>query len=159
MSDNAPSARGMALGDLIFAAAMIAVAVVVWVGTADLPPPRYEPLGSAAIPRAVALLMAGLSLIIAVRAVFAPAPAAGEPAGGKAVARVVALSAALLLYVALMDARVVGFRAASIPFLTATGVILAGVSLRNLLFSAAFAVFLTLTVHTTFTRFFYIDLP
>jgi putative tricarboxylic transport membrane protein len=151
---------GPAIGDLVFAAAIIAVAAVVWIGTADLPPPRWEPVGSAAIPRGVALIMAVLATVVAVRALrVPPAGNTDAPMTPRALARVVALSGVLVLTVALMDARIVGFRAGAIGFLFLAGLILGGLNVRNAAISAAFAVVLALSLHAVFTRLFYIDLP
>lgn len=147
------------VGDLVFAAVIIAVAVVVWVGTAGLPPPRWEPVGSAALPRGVSALMAGLAAIVAVRALRTPAEGGSEPVTVRAVARLLALAGLLVVTVALMDARLVGFRPAAIGFLFLACVILGGLSVRNVLVSAVFAVVLALSLHAVFTRLFYIDLP
>jgi len=151
---------GPAIGDIVFAAVMIALAALVFVGTADLPPPRYEPIGSAAIPRGVAITMALLAVIVLVRALAgAGDDISGEAVGRRAVTRVLAIAGLLVAYVALMDARVVGFRIATVPFLALSCVILGGFGPRLLAVSAVFSVVLTLSVHAAFTRLFYIDLP
>jgi len=159
-NDAGAASRAPAVGDLAFAGAIIALAAVVWIGTADLPPPRYEPIGSAAIPRGVALLMAFLALLLGVRALRTGGEASvGEPVSRRAAATAVVLIAATLIYVALMDARLVGFRVATIPFLTVCGILLGGFRLRNAVTALIFAAALTLVLHFVFTQFFYIDLP
>lgn len=151
-----------AYGDLAFAAAVIAAAALVWIGTADLPPPRYEPIGSAALPRAIALIMALLALVVATKALRGGRGGRGtgaERAPATAIARAVVLAAVVFLFVAVMDARLVGFRPAAIVFLTATCVILGGFGWRRLAAFAVFSAVLTIGLHAVFTRFFYIDLP
>lgn len=153
------SARStIAWGDLAFALVVVAAAALVWFGTADLPPPRYEPVGSAALPRAIAAIMALLAVSVAVRAVRGGAePARGSDLRGPL--RVAALAALLVAFVAVMDARIVGFRPAAALFLIGTCCVLGGVSLRKLGAYSAFALILSLGLHAVFTRLFYIDLP
>ncbi|WMS43538.1 tripartite tricarboxylate transporter TctB family protein [Acuticoccus sp. MNP-M23] len=159
--DTGAPQRAPATGDLVFSGIIIALAAVVWVGTAGLPPPRYEPIGSAAIPRGVALIMACLALIVGVRALRtgAASSASGDAVSRRALATTVVLMAATLLYVALMDAGIAGFRLATVPFLTLCGVLLGGLNWRNALIALVFAAILTFALHFIFTQLFYIDLP
>ena len=158
-------AAGLPWGEWAFALLVVAMAGLVWFGTADLPPPRYEPVGSAALPRALATLMALLAVILAVRARPAPrAVARGADTGTGEAAwagplRVAALGALLVLFVALMEARHVGFRPAAVVFLFIAAAILGGIAPRRLAGYAVFAVVLSLGLHAIFTRLFYIDLP
>ena len=149
----------IAWGDLVFAVAVILAAAVVWFGTADLPPPRYEPVGSAALPRAIAALMALLALPVAVRAVRGTAASKRSGEGPAGPVRVAALAALLVAFVAVMDARILGFRPAAAVFLIGACVVLGGVSLRKLGAYAAFALILSVGLHAVFTRLFYIELP
>lgn len=145
-------------GDFVFAFLVIAAAALVWFGTADLPPPRYEPVGSAALPRGLAALMAVLALVVAVRATrerVAPAER-GSIAGPL---RVIVLGALMIAFVWVMEARIVGFRPAAMVFLFAVAAALGGFGPRRLLGYAVFAVVLPLVLHAIFTHLFYIDLP
>lgn len=152
-------ARAVAWPDLAFALAVIATAGLVWFGTADLPPPRYEPIGSAALPRAIAALMALLAVLVAVRAVRTPAAPQGSSVGWGATLRALLLAALLLAFVSVMDARLVGFRPAAAAFLFCAGLTLGGIGVRRVAAFALFAVGLSLGIHALFTRLFYIDLP
>ncbi|GAB5375545.1 MAG: hypothetical protein AcusKO_20070 [Acuticoccus sp.] len=156
-------AVGQPWGEWAFALLVVAAAGLVWFGTADLPPPRYEPVGSAALPRALAALMALLAIIVAVRARPVPRAVAAGPGTGEAAwvgpLRVAALGALLVLFVALMEARIVGFRPAAVVFLFIAAAVLGGIAPRRLAGYAVFAVVLSLGLHAIFTRLFYIDLP
>jgi len=151
-------ARAVPWGDYAFAVLVIAFAGLVWFGTADLPPPRYEPVGSAALPRAIAALMAVLAIIVAVRARGRPG-AAGEAASHAGPLRVAILAALLVGFVMVMEARHVGFRPAATVFLFVAAATLGGLAPRRLAGYAVFALALSLTLHAVFTRLFYIDLP
>lgn len=149
----------IAWGDLSFALAVVMAAALIWYGTADLPPPRYEPVGSAALPRAIASIMALLAILVAVRAVRSGAPAPSSKHHTHDVLRATALAALLVALVAVMDARLVGFRPAAAVFLFGACVLLGGLSARKLGGYIAFAVILSVGLHAVFTRLFYIDLP
>ncbi|MEM7695424.1 MAG: tripartite tricarboxylate transporter TctB family protein [Pseudomonadota bacterium] len=152
-------ARAVAWGDLAFAGIVIAAAGVVWFGTADLPPPRYEPVGSAALPRGIATIMAILSVFVAVRAVRAKASGPGARQSLAGPVRVLALAVLLVAFVAVMDARLVGFRPAAAIFLVGTCLTLGGFSWRRLGAYTGFSLILAIGLHAIFTRLFYIDLP
>lgn len=148
----------VAWGDLAFALAVIVAAAVVWVGTADLPPPRYEPVGSAALPRGIAAIMACLALVVAFRA-RGRGTSSDEPGSPADALRAVLLGALVVGFVAIMDARLLGFRPAAAIFVLAACVILGGVAPRRLAAYAAFAIVLSLGLHAVFTQLFYVDLP
>lgn len=159
MSERAP------LADICFALAMLAFAGVVWWGTADLPPPRYEPIGSAALPRALALIMALLSLIVLFRA-FARQRAQGDDRTAAASAAfrprpllAIAVFGVLVLYVLAMDQRLLGFIPASIIAFTVIGGLLTGFAPKRLPWLLGFVVVMVGVIWLVFTRFFYIDLP
>jgi putative tricarboxylic transport membrane protein len=159
MNERAP------LVDICFALAMLVFAGIVWWGTADLPPPRYEPIGSAALPRALAAVMAVLSLIVLARA-LARQQARGTDRTSMAGSALrprpllaIAVFAVLVLYVLAMDQRLLGFIPASIIALTVIGGLLAGFSLKRLPWLLGFVVVMVMAIWLVFTRFFYIDLP
>lgn len=155
---SAPDTVRRPWGDYLFALVVVAFAGLVWFGTADLPPPRYEPIGSAALPRTLAALMALMAVVVAVRA--RPVPAASGGAGDLAGAlRVAALAGLLVVFVVLMEGRHVGFRPAAAVFLFLAATLLGGVAPKRLAGYAVFAVVLSLGLHAIFTRLFYIDLP
>lgn len=153
------------LVDICFALAMLVFAGVVWWGTADLPPPRYEPIGSAALPRALAAIMAVLSLIVLARALARQrAPGADRTAAVSAPFSprpllAIAAFLVLVLYVLAMDQRFLGFIPASIIAFTIIGGLLAGFTVKRLPWLVGFVVVMVGLIWLIFTRFFYIDLP
>lgn len=150
---------GVPWGDYLFALVVIAAAGLVWFGTADLPPPRYEPVGSAALPRGIATIMALLAIVVAVRARGVAAPPSEAGGGLAGPLRVAALGTLMVVFVLVMEARHVGFRPAAAVFLFLTAAVLGGIAPRRLAGYAVFAVVLSLGLHAVFTRLFYIDLP
>ena len=56
------------IADLLLAIFAFLAAVILLIGASDLPPPRFEPLGSAALPRILAVIIIFFSLLIALRA-------------------------------------------------------------------------------------------
>ncbi|MEZ5864206.1 MAG: tripartite tricarboxylate transporter TctB family protein [Geminicoccaceae bacterium] len=150
------------LADIVFAVTVLALAGIVWWGTAALPPPRYEPLGSAALPRTLAVIMALLGIMLLGR-VWAggrrPAASAARPGFRPRPWLAVGVLAVLVAYVALMDLRLLGFVPASILALVLLGAMLTGFDRRRLPWLAGFVVLLVVAVQLLFTRVFYIDLP
>ncbi len=150
--------------DVAFALVVIALALVVWWGTAGLPPPRWEPIGSAALPRGLALVMAVLAVPVLVGAVrrwrkLEPSAPAESLAYRRHPTRAVAVFLVLAAYVALLDLRLLGFALATIPAFLVVGAILTGFDRRQLPRIAVFVVALVLAVQWLFTRVFYVDLP
>lgn len=154
------------LVDICFALAMLAFAGIVWWGTADLPPPRYEPIGSAALPRVLAVVMAVLSLIVLVRA-HARQQAQGQDRTTTVASAAfrprpllaIAVFGVLVLYVLAMDQRLLGFIPASIIAFTVIGGLLTGFTPKRLSWLLGFVVVMVVAIWLVFTRFFYIDLP
>ena len=150
--------------DVAFAVVVIGLAGVIWWGTAGLPPPRWEPIGSAALPRGLALVMGVLAVPILVGAVrrwrnLEPSAPTEPPAYRRHPARAVAVFAVLVAYVALLDLRTLGFAYATIPAFVLVGAILTGFDRRQLPRIALFVVALVLAIQWLFTRVFYVDLP
>ncbi|TCS57235.1 putative tricarboxylic transport membrane protein [Primorskyibacter sedentarius] len=152
--------------ELALALALIGFSGVIFVGAAGLPEPRFEPLGSAAVPRMLAGLMACLSAIWVIRLLPAlrkahPAPAAPldpeapKPHPGLAVAVLLAVFA----FVAVMDFGLASFKVAGIGFVILCGFLLTHRDLRKLPWIVGYAVVLVLACDFAFTRFFYINLP
>lgn len=150
------------LADILFAVAVLALAGIVWWGTSALPPPRYEPLGSAALPRALAVIMALLGLVLLGR-VWSAGPRRAAPAVEPGFRPrpwlAIGVLAVLVAYVVLMDLRLLGFVPASILALVLIGAMLTGFDRRRLPWLLGFVVLLVVAVQLVFTRVFYIDLP
>jgi putative tricarboxylic transport membrane protein len=151
------------LADIVFAAVVILFAGIVWWGTLDLPPPRYEPMGSAALPQALAAIMAVLALFVGARGVLAFAKASGtRPAPApfrKRPALAVATLAILVAYLLLFEFRLTGFITASIPAFGLIGCMLVDFERKRVPYVLGFVVLIVTLSHFVFTRLFYIDLP
>lgn len=122
--------------DLTLAALTILGAVLLLIGAMDLPPPRFEPLGSAALPRILAGLMGVFAVIIAFRALlrhrspdFSPEPATGTQPDTRKGAFVLA---ALVAYVFALETLRVPFIFATPVFVAATGLAIGARTWRNL---------------------------
>ena len=100
-----PRTRQAALGDLALCGAVAIGAALLLIGAADLPPPRFDPLGSAALPRGLAVIMLLFAAWIAfgaIRALTAGVPAPPKDTGPAEVKplRGVIVFAALVAFVA-----------------------------------------------------------
>ena len=93
------------IADIILAVLVAAGAALLFIGAAELPPPRFEPLGSAALPRILGTLLIFFAVILVIRALLrlragqasAAAPSGADPRRGALV------FVALVLYVAALD--------------------------------------------------------
>lgn len=148
--------------DLVVAALVAAAAVALFVGAARLPPPRWEPLGSAAVPRALGGLLALFALLLvvgAVRGIVARASFPPFTAETAQVLRGAALLAVIIGFVTAMDVARVPFVLAGPIFVVAVSLIVGGLSWRIAGWSALWGGVLCGGVFLAFTRFFYINLP
>lgn len=159
--------RSMRLGpagwDIVAGIALIGVAAVVWWRTALLPPPIFDPIGSALIPQLVALVIAGLSLVMIAGALSTARAELrrGLPAGGgwSAARRALGVVAMLLVYGILLQVDGIGFTLATIFFVAPTGMLLSRGNHRVIAGSVISALVLAAACSYVFTQIFYIDLP
>ncbi|WP_439579178.1 tripartite tricarboxylate transporter TctB family protein [Elioraea sp.] len=145
---------GLALGVALFAG-------VLWWQSGKVPPPFFDPLGSAAVPRGIAITLAVLAVLVAVRAVLG---LGGRVRGGSAGYRPrpdIALGIILLAvtYLGVMHLGLLGFELASIAFLVAASALLGRFERRTVALGVALALILGIGGTWLFTGFFYIDLP
>lgn len=148
--------------DLVVAALVAAAAALLFVGASTLPPPRWEPLGPAAVPRALGTLLALFAAILALGAVRALRAQAETPAFAPDRVRLLRGTGVLVAVIALAVAMDVGgapFVVAGPVFVVAIAALVGGLSLRGLMWSAVWGVVLCAGIFFAFTRFFYINLP
>ena len=148
--------------DLIVAALVAAAAAALFVGAAKLPAPRWEPLGSAAAPRALGALLALFALLLAAGAVRGLLQRAEVPAFAVENARLLrggCILGAIILFVVAMDVARLPFVAVGPVFVVVISVLVGGLSWRVVGWSALWGVVLCGSVFLAFTRFFYINLP
>ncbi len=153
--------------DLVLAAALTVFSVVLYQQAALLPPPFFDPLGSAAVPKFVALVLLALAAGLVVQRAF------GLAEGGMAMptnvtaeapvrpAPLAAIGAIILpiLYVASMQAGLLAFAQASSLFVLALGGLFARWRWRNLALLLPLALLTGYGLDYIFTEILYVDLP
>lgn len=148
--------------DVCLALALIAFSTLVIVEANRLPPPFFDPLGSAAVPRFVAGLLIVLALAVLGRCLLSPVTStrASDDEGVRP-APWTALGVVLVsvLYVGAMHYGVLDFAAASTLFVIALGALLTRGRLGPMLWMVPLAVIVGYGLNHLLTDFFYIDLP
>jgi len=142
---------------LFVAALGLGIGAVLLIGAGNIAPPMFDPVGSAALPRACAVALIGLGLGTALQSALrrgAPGGAGGAGAIRPATTGLVLLMAA---YVMAMELGL-GFALATILF-TAAAIPLVARSRRLLIFSVPIALVLGLGAQWLFTSVFFVDLP
>ena len=149
------------IADLALAGLTLAGAATLIIGAQSLPPPRFEPLGSAALPRILGALLAVFALIIAANALLrlrTDAPLVqNETDGPKADPKRGALVfVALLVYVFALDVLSLPFIIATPLFVVAVGAAISGVTWRGLVAFAVLGVVLAVFISTILERLLFI---
>jgi putative tricarboxylic transport membrane protein len=160
-------ARKNAFIEIIVALLLAALAFVFFISTLDLPAPRREPLGSAAMPQVVCgciLLFCGIIAFRAVRILRAERPVADSPQPRPAGHRrrvdlAVKLLGLTLVFIAVLQTRLVPNEILTPVFLMASMLMLNDFRRSAWFPSLLLAVGLGLLTDHLFTEFFYIDLP
>jgi putative tricarboxylic transport membrane protein len=141
---------------------IILAGLVLW-GAKDIPPPFFDPLGSAAVPKVCAYILITLAVIISLRRFFenkSGSTASSEEVGYRAepwlAVAVVGLS---ILYTFAMGAGWIGFRWGTVLYVLATGSILAKGNHKIMAISLALGLMFGIGGHYLFSTIFYIDLP
>ncbi|WP_372624134.1 tripartite tricarboxylate transporter TctB family protein [Falsiroseomonas sp.] len=149
------------LADFGLAGCVLLFAAVIWMEAAKVPPPFFDPLGSAAVPEGIAIVLVVLAAIVALRAVLGMPERAGKGAIGFRARPDIAIGIFLLAvaYVGVMQLGLLGFELATIAFLAAASALLGRFERRAMLFGLAIALVLGVGGTWLFTGFFYIDLP
>ncbi len=136
---------------------LILIASLALFGTRTIPPGRFEPLGSAPVPQAVASLILLLAVWIIVRACIDKRPVAAAAADRYLDAGVVV--ALTLLFVAAMHYRLATFAILTLVYLVATIGFLIRFDRRQLPWVIGIAAIVGFGFQYLFTRVFVIDLP
>lgn len=148
-----------AIGDLALAACVIAGASILFIGASSLPPPRFEPLGSAAMPRILGSILIAFALMIALRAVLTLAKPDGQSiseAGVQLPYRGIIIFALLVTYIAALDFVRVPFAVATTLFVMCAGMTMHRVSLRSALVHGALGLFLSLFLDYIFSTYLFV---
>ncbi|MEX2374964.1 MAG: tripartite tricarboxylate transporter TctB family protein [Dehalococcoidia bacterium] len=147
--------------DLLVVGLTLTVAGVMLVGAQYVSPPIFDRVGSAAVPRAVAVALFLLTIVFVIqRLMKKPAAEAGESSINRIrVGRSAAASLALMIgYGLLLHTRLLGFAPATVVYLTAAIPVLSG-RWQHLPVAAAVALAMGFGCDWLFTQVFYIDLP
>ncbi len=142
-------------GSAVFVAALgLAIGAVLLIGAGNIAPPMFDPVGSAALPRACAVALIGLGLGTALQSALRGGGSGGDARTRPATVGLVILMAAYVLAMELG----LGFALATILF-TAAAIPLVARSRRLLIFSVPTALALGLGAQWLFTSVFFVDLP
>jgi hypothetical protein len=136
---------------------LILIASLALFGTRTIPPGRFEPLGSAPVPQAVAVLILLLAIWIIVRACIDRRPIAAAAVDRYLDAGVVVLLT--LLFVAAMHYRLASFAVLTLIYLVATIGFLTRFERRQLPWIIGIAAIVGFGFQYLFTRVFVVDLP
>lgn len=144
---------------------VLACLAILW-ETRDIPPGTFEPLGSAPVPQATALLILALSLAVAIGALRGRRSGGGDEVAPEreADAKPRPLDAAVtagltIAYVAMLDARALDFAPVTALYLFAVIGFLVRFERRGLVVGAVIAVTMGWGAAAVFTRLFVVDLP
>lgn len=172
--------------DLALVLAVAAGAGLLFMGASTLPPPRFEPMGSAALPRILGGLLLFFATIIAIKAILqlrhktsdadlaSTASAEGtsvEPADAEQATdgsaatgpltgqlRGLCVFGALILYVVALDILQWPFIVVTAVFVTIVGTALSHRRRQAVWQFALFGLLLAAGLYTVMTRFLYVDL-
>jgi putative tricarboxylic transport membrane protein len=154
--------RKAAFGDLALCAAVAIAAALLLIGAAKLPPPRFDPLGSAALPRALAAIMLFFAAWIAIAAVQTLMRGSGtvvqdpKPADEVNPWRGVIVFAALMAFIAALDVFRVHLIPAATVFMAVIGFVVAGPTWRTALMYGAFGLVLSGALTWVMSNFLYV---
>jgi putative tricarboxylic transport membrane protein len=148
--------------DLAFCLLIVVIATLLLVGAASLPAPKYDPLGSAAVPRTLAVLILLAAVPIAAGAVLRMVrdteslPLPWSPA---AALRGAAVFAALVVFILAMAWGWATFWVAGTVYVAVSAVLIGGFDWRRFAVSAVGAAILCSLLAVVFSRYFFVNLP
>lgn len=154
-------AKRRSIADLVLSVLVTAGAVLLFIGAADLPPPRFEPLGSAAAPRILGLLLLVFAASLAMRAVLRlkrgwtvepTEKSDADPRKGFLVL------VALVVYVFALDVLRAPFVPATTVFVTIVGLSIGARTFLNAGIFAGLGLVLSFAISTILSRFLYITI-
>lgn len=160
---NDPDGRA----DLVLAAAVWIVSAVVYWGASLLPPPIFDPVGSAAIPKLISVVLAVLAALIVVQRMLElrgvktdgdnqrPEDPDMPLRPGLALACIFIMAA----YAAMMNLGLLGFREATVPFVILLGGVLCRFRRSTMPVIVVCALAIAVGFSWLFSEVLYIDLP
>lgn len=156
-----------ARAELVLALCLWGFAAAIWLAADRLPPPIFDPLGSAAVPKLVAAVIALLAAAMLVQRLAGQADEGAVPDPGDPVAEAVplrpGLAAGCFLAMAacplVMSSGYLGFRETSAVFILLLGGLLSRLERRVMLILIPTALLLSFGFAWLFSGLLYIDLP
>lgn len=148
--------------DLSISSALIVLSAATLWGARDIPPPFFDPIGSAAFPKYAAYIIIALALGIGLRASFALKGQSDQPTErGYREEPLLAGSVVLVsaVYVLSMQFGALSFRIATLVFIFLLSALLSKFDKRVLIVSAIIAFVFGFGGQYLFTEVFYMDLP
>lgn len=149
--------------EIALSISLIIFSVIVYYFSLELPEPEYEPLGSAALPQGLAVIMSLLSFIVIVRAIpkiktYKPTTNTDNNVTSRPKLAILVFIITLI-FIGILDFGILGFLPSGIIYLTTIGYLMTHRDLKRFPWIIAFSVILTVFSYYVFTKFFYIDLP
>ena len=149
--------------EIALSISLIIFSIIVYYFSLELPEPEYEPLGSAALPQGLAVIMSLLSLIVIIRAIpkiktYKPKTNTDDNVTTRPKLAILVFIITLI-FIGILDFGILGFLPAGIIYLSTIGYLMTHRDLKSFPWIVAFAVILTVFSYYVFTKFFYIDLP
>lgn len=147
--------------DVALALAVGGFAALLLLEATKIPPPFFDPLGSAAVPRGVAIALAVLAALVLLRALASLPWPARLPAEGYRPRPDIAIGIIVvaIAYIAAMDFGLLGFQAATILFVALASALLGRFRLRMCLIGVLVGLVVGIGGTYLFTHVFYIALP
>lgn len=150
--------------DRILGCVLIALCGLVYWGTMDLPPPTYEPIGPAALPRLLAIVVAVLSLPLVIKPASYPQSVSRETEQGGEVIRptpwmAVALMALSVVFAMVMQSRMVPFSILATAYLVVVMGVMTRFRRSAWLVTLIVSPVIGFGLEYIFTHIFIIDLP
>ena len=152
--------------DVYLAIASLCLAGLLFYGAMGLPAPRFEPMGSAALPR----ILGGLIVLLALMLLFSVWRQL--KAGGASLSEVqpspdslalaryrpLGVPACLVVYVGALDFLQAPFVLSTILLVVALGMLLSRPTLRTAIIFMLFGLVLSVSINLVFTHFLFVDL-
>jgi putative tricarboxylic transport membrane protein len=140
------------------------VAGLAFAGASMLPPPLFDPLGSAAVPKAVSAILAVLAAGVVARRwmLMKTAARTADPDHRPAPLRpgiAFASMAIVIAYVGAMGSGLLGFREATVPFVILLGGVMSRFRRGTMIVLVPLAFVMAIGLWWLFTGPLYVDLP
>ena len=149
--------------EIAMSVGLILFSILVFYFSLELPEPEYEPLGSAALPQGLSVIMSLLSFVVILRAIprLKTYDVKVDP-NPEVIPRPllsIAIFILTLIFIGVLDFGILGFLPAGIIYLSVIGYLMTNREMKRLPWVIGFSIILTVSSFYIFTKLFYIDLP